>query len=123
MIGKMRSLAVLNNRWLPAILCVVLVALWFTRWEFQASKTYDNAVLKWHTDRWTGKTWLQVNSLELSGRAPATSLEGEDAREYRALETSRAKNLTQLWGCALALSLAWLGFALSGASPKPRSNP
>ena len=126
MVEKLRKSVVLTNPWLPLILCVVLVGLWFTRWDIQASKFYDDdgAVVRWYTDRWTGEAWVQGTTLEFSKRSPIppTALEGDDLREYRIIETRRAENLTKAWGCACVLSLAWLGFALvtrreSSASP------
>ena len=115
MFEKMRRSAVLSNPWLPVILCVVLAALWFTRWEFQASKTYDDGWVKWYTDRWTGGAWVFASTINSSGRLPIppSPLEEDAAREYRVLETRRTTNMTKLWGFACVLSLAWLGFALS----------
>ncbi len=115
MFEKMRKSDVFANPWLPALLCVVLVGLWFTRWELQASKTYDDAVFKWYTDRWTGKAWVHGSSVEVSGRAPITSLEGDAAQEYRIAVKRQAENLTKIWGCAAVVSLLWLGFAMTEA--------
>ena len=117
MLERMRQSVVFSNPWLPTILCVVLVVLWFTRWELQASKTYDEGWVKWYTDRWTGGAWVFVGTKNVSGRLPIPPLPlgEEDTREYHVLEARRATNLTKLWGCAGVLSLAWLGFALSTA--------
>lgn len=47
--------------WLPplVLLAVLLLAFCF-RWHYDATKTYEWGVIKWKTDRWDNRKWLEV---------------------------------------------------------------
>lgn len=114
----------MNKRWiLPVALILILVGLFAFRWDYKASKTYNGGVVKWKTDRWTGRVWMEVYSLGDNGPiaferlASPLPVEGEIyARHERGV-------LTWIWSDGVILCATWLLIIFKGILPKTRKKP
>lgn len=80
----------------------ILVIAWFTRWDYKATKTFDDFVVKWKIDRWTGYRWVEVFSVD-SWEKPAYSdqKQKDNALKYR-------KIATFVWYGLFGINFIWL---------------
>lgn len=100
-----------TSKVIPAVVLVLLLVAWLYRWNYVASKTYSNGVVRWKIDRWTGYRWVEVYTAEYgninSGERPAYIA----PRMYSAALRYR-KIATRIWYGLVAADCVWLAALL-----------
>lgn len=93
-------------KWLvPLVLAIILLVAWAFRWHEIASKTYNDGVVTWTEDRWTGTVWLDayIISSEQGAESITRAIKGSAKNAYTA---------TTIWRWAIVLDGAWLAWAI-----------
>ncbi len=104
---------------IPAVLLVLLLLAYFTRWHAVATKTFSNATGKWVEDRWTGQLWVQA-----FGDTEKGYFERPDPRPADASRNWLLRNsLSWAWDGTFAVAFAWLLWALWASGGRGRSSP
>jgi hypothetical protein len=88
------------KRLIPMIVLIVLLISPMFRWEYTASKTTDNAVLKWKTDRWTGQQWFV-------GYAPNRIVENPVGAVNAATAWWKRERVNETRKSFIAVTVAW----------------
>lgn len=100
MISRIISIAVL----------VLLLVAWQTRWDYFATKTYANGVVRWKTDRWTGYKWFEYCGTEPYGSELLTverpAYRGGDDAYQRAYHYRKVA--TNIWRALVAANCIWI---------------
>ncbi len=102
---------------IPAVLLILLLLAYFTRWNAVATKTFSNATGKWVEDRWTGQLWLKAYG-DKSGYFERPDPRPESDSQAWLLR----KSLSWTWDGATAATLAWLFWALWASGSRGRSS-
>ncbi len=122
-----------NNPWIfPALILILLITAWSTRWEYIGEKTFDNGVTyQYKTDSWTGQTWLEklrsnefIETPVLNGKTEKLDSEfkinqgNNQSKELLAEEYWQKRNLlTNIWYGAAAITIIWLLIVLRRRKP------
>jgi hypothetical protein len=108
----------LNAPIIPIFFIILLLGLYFTRWEHETSfKPSESIQVKYKTDRWTGERWIAIYApLALTGtdRKSPTSVEAPDkaTKEERDKITRQHALLSYTWTGLFILSLIWIALTL-----------
>ena len=102
----------MNPKWkLPLIILLLLLVAFALRWDTKATKTHDQGVAKWVTDRWTGDTW----QLSYKSKGVYEFLANRNRKESQA-ETDAAyrkrTTATIIWIVLFSLILGWLFYTV-----------
>ncbi len=100
-----------DSRFLSVLFLIILLAAWFTRWENVASKTYNDGVVKWKVDRWTGYAWIDVYTLrDIGGMSGPTCFErpASNNEEYFKEAIRQRDIATNVWRTLIAIDIAWI---------------
>lgn len=94
---------------LPCVMTAILVILWFTRWDYGATKSFDTGVVKWKVDKWVNQGWVEVYSVQGYNEVPR-----QPGTETSADAWQKRNQLTNYWYGAVAITvfglvLLWFG--------------
>lgn len=100
----------------PALLLVVLLVAYATRWQVVASRTQDFAAVKWVRDRWTGETWIRMYLPNKVEERPGSVPDDNASNPFLALSQDGARKravdkrdrFTNTYYVTLALVATWL---------------
>ena len=96
----------MRKTWLlPISITIILMVLWFNRWEYAATKTTDFRVIKWKTDHWTGQMWMETYLT--SSTKPGVKIEPIQPLVSKDPKKTEA-NYTMWWIISLGINALWL---------------
>lgn len=107
----------MKRSWIIPLIVLILLALALAfRWDYNATKTYNDGVSKWKTDRWTRQGWIEVYSTNgVQGEAPTNAAAWAVAdKPYIASCWAARKAWTTRWYAATGAALSWLFYAAWG---------
>lgn len=87
---------------------IMLLALNYFRYDDAASKTFDNSVVKWRKDKWTGVIWLSGYAIDKTATRPV----GYSGKDKDRVETI-SHVLTTAWYVLIVSDIALLIFAIN----------
>jgi hypothetical protein len=115
----------MKNKWLiPLIILIALILLNCTRWEIGPSKTYNNGVVTYKSDRWSGVSWGE-GFLSI----PTSFTESRVTAFYRPMigdanAFALKDDLSLAWDIATGLAFIWLLISICLTSkPISKSEP
>lgn len=97
------------SRIMSVIVLVLLLVAWQTRWDYAGSKTLNDGIIKWKTDRWTGYAWMEVYQTGYGGpnciERPASN-----NKPYYDAAWQQRNTATNIWRALVAASCIWIAF-------------
>jgi hypothetical protein len=116
----------LRNPMVPLLLLIILLGLYFTRWEIETKTQPGPIQFVYKTDRWTGQRWTIEYKGAAVNEAPVIDTKiilsrvgvGEertatDAKEKISKELwFKRKIMSWLWDGLLAISIVWLLYTI-----------
>ncbi|HBQ26334.1 MAG TPA: hypothetical protein DD791_08070 [Syntrophomonas sp.] len=84
---------------------IILIILWFTRWDVAASKTYNNGVAHWKHDTWTGAVIAEKYFISWPGNPKV------DKKTVRK-GIVPSNTATSIWFGLLLVNSAWLLYVI-----------
>lgn len=90
---------------IPLIILVLFLFAWFFRWDYTATKTFDDGVAKWKKDCWTGQIWIEVYSPQINSEFPMKPYTTSKPYYHRVV-------LTNAWKAIALLDMIWFVFII-----------
>ena len=96
----------MRKTWLlPIFITIILMVLWFNRWEYTATKTTNSRVIKWRTDHWSGQIWMETYLPKAtSSQVIIEPMQPLVSKDPKKTET----NYTILWVISIGINALWL---------------
>jgi len=80
---------------LPVVVLLLLLLALVFRWDYGPTKHYENSVVKWKTDRWTGQVWVIAYAPAGILEKPVLSEQFVEQRKKQILESPGTKQQIQ----------------------------
>lgn len=99
-----------------AIILVLLIIANATRYTNNASKSFDNVVIKWYKDNWTGVDWITEYCYKIerypAGLDPSKKLADWERRNYNIIVLI-SKSLMIAWNMLIFTDIAVLFYIIN----------